>query len=1166
MEFGSPNNCRGSSANSSNTYFSETSELTTSQRSYARWLAVAFVGLAVFMGMCVGLGSAVGTYPDVDDDMVLYYHFNNQSEYGEDDTQVYDFSGKGNNGTIIGGATYTNSSILNDTVIKLSSMTQYVNVTGSASGILNQSYPQLTVAAWIRPDSLVAFSSASARFITKNGHYIFYFNNNTGALSFDTVGLSDNSISGGVNVVVNSWQFVVFTYNGTTKSLFYNGLLVSSEAATGNITASSANPLTIGGRFGQFTMNGSIDEVIIYNRSLLDSEVWSVYQSYVSCISPNAPITFSFSTNLCPGVYAINGTTTGAITLGASNIILDCNGAYLYGNTSTATQMRGIYGASISNVTIRNCRLEEYERAINIRLASQIVLQNITTNNSEYSINLESVNNVIINDSSFFSSVRYPLYFYAGSNGTVLNSLFSNKFDASLDGVYVENANLTIQNSRYINYGGHIVNSKSSEVMMTNVTMSNINGSVYGNSSTFRIYNSTFSNFVSEQLAVAGISGFENVYLVGSTNNIIQGNIFNYTLNEEAIYFNSSSGIIDSNTFYDTNRHSIAVRNSQWVNITNNYIRNAGWKPLLGGYAIDVFGRGGNVLLRDNIVEESYDCVIFSMEDGWNMTSINNTCRNTIDYGVYFRGVNDALSMNDVVSNATERALSSIGDLVRSTNVRFVNTTIVNQSDYSFVITKSDNVTFENITLLQDLYNGRIDVFSTNVRFVRVGGYTFRFVNASNLAFNITSQYLRWFNANVENSTHAVIEQSKDGLVVYSNGSLPCGNSLVTGDCNITLQPGNYSYVLDDYNKTEGTTREYDPLGWSVLKESIKSINSSLSDTLYNVTVVVYTNGTKPENPRYVPHSGTSVMTLAAADYSYNSTAGTFEFIASAIEPSAASNTLYLDGQSPRITVSSPTYAAAITASQMLFQASATDENLDSLWYELVGEGTGAVQFDGYESVSLSAGTHTVKFCANDSSNNIACSSDVTFNLLTGFTTTGGGGSSGGTSSSTTTNNSTATESGGTVGLGWVNASVTTMDWMYGVAYPVTIRVFGTDGKPLDTPLITAEVISNTSYTVGKLVRLGTGVYEQAFTITETGNGKAIINVVVVQDGTVVNDMFAVDLREASGSEKFVQTVKNKSGSLITRAYLFVQANFMPVVVGGSLLILLLIFVWAMNR
>jgi len=74
------------------------------------WFKASLV-FTLFIIICivgfVKIGSAVGTYPAVDPNMVLYYHFNNQSSVGENATYVYDWSNAhANNGTTFGDPVY----------------------------------------------------------------------------------------------------------------------------------------------------------------------------------------------------------------------------------------------------------------------------------------------------------------------------------------------------------------------------------------------------------------------------------------------------------------------------------------------------------------------------------------------------------------------------------------------------------------------------------------------------------------------------------------------------------------------------------------------------------------------------------------------------------------------------------------------------------------------------------------------------------------------------------------------------------------------------------------------------------------------------------------------------------------------------------------------------
>jgi hypothetical protein len=66
---------------------------------------------------------------------------------------------------------------------------------------------------------------------------------------------------------------VALTYNGSTLTLYVNGVVAASQAVTGAIQ-SVANPLSIGGNtpYGEY-FQGLIDEVRVYNRALSQAEI-----------------------------------------------------------------------------------------------------------------------------------------------------------------------------------------------------------------------------------------------------------------------------------------------------------------------------------------------------------------------------------------------------------------------------------------------------------------------------------------------------------------------------------------------------------------------------------------------------------------------------------------------------------------------------------------------------------------------------------------------------------------------------------------------------------------------------------------------------------------------------------------------------------------------------
>jgi hypothetical protein len=75
---------------------------------------------------------------------------------------------------------------------------------------------------------------------------------------------------------VNEWRHFAGTFNGTNELIYENGVLItSSRAYTGD---SSSQNLTIGKKSNSTAYwNGSIDELMIFNRSLNAAEIIKIY-------------------------------------------------------------------------------------------------------------------------------------------------------------------------------------------------------------------------------------------------------------------------------------------------------------------------------------------------------------------------------------------------------------------------------------------------------------------------------------------------------------------------------------------------------------------------------------------------------------------------------------------------------------------------------------------------------------------------------------------------------------------------------------------------------------------------------------------------------------------------------------------------------------------------
>ena len=140
---------------------------------------------------------------------------------------------------------------------------------------------QLSVACWVRLNSLppsggyvfplakdlsyriAVGSSGSAHFAVATSNNAWY---------------SSGTMVGFGTLSPNNWYHLVATYDGTRIRTYLNGALVASGSPiSGTIKDTTAN-LTLGTSNGGY-LNGSLDEVTIFNKALSDQEVLTLYNN-----------------------------------------------------------------------------------------------------------------------------------------------------------------------------------------------------------------------------------------------------------------------------------------------------------------------------------------------------------------------------------------------------------------------------------------------------------------------------------------------------------------------------------------------------------------------------------------------------------------------------------------------------------------------------------------------------------------------------------------------------------------------------------------------------------------------------------------------------------------------------------------------------------------------
>jgi hypothetical protein len=190
------------------------------------------------------------------------------AEYEFDSSSAIDSSGNGNNGTLVGGPTFTTG--VTGQTIQLNGSNQYVTVANSSD--LNPT-SAITLSAWINATDW----NGNRRIIQKgNTDDQYRLTAESGVLKFDVHGV------GVITAALPStgvWHLIIGTYDGTTMKLYVDGVVVASAAATGSIAVTS-DPLDVGNKNGSVvgsdTFHGDLDDVRIYDRAISASEIQSL--------------------------------------------------------------------------------------------------------------------------------------------------------------------------------------------------------------------------------------------------------------------------------------------------------------------------------------------------------------------------------------------------------------------------------------------------------------------------------------------------------------------------------------------------------------------------------------------------------------------------------------------------------------------------------------------------------------------------------------------------------------------------------------------------------------------------------------------------------------------------------------------------------------------------
>jgi hypothetical protein len=184
-------------------------------------------------------------------------------------TTARDSSGLGNHGTVQGTVAWGPGR--SGSGLVLDGVSGQVEVLDAAS--LDLSGP-MTVAAWVRPDTLATQYVVKKATQSRNGYELSLSSSGRGFFRVNDVASGDKYRVNATSVhQLGTWVHLAGTYDGTTMRFYVDGVLQGSVVGPSAITTNSS-PLGIGAEPGGYRrFKGGLDEVRLYDRALSAQEI-----------------------------------------------------------------------------------------------------------------------------------------------------------------------------------------------------------------------------------------------------------------------------------------------------------------------------------------------------------------------------------------------------------------------------------------------------------------------------------------------------------------------------------------------------------------------------------------------------------------------------------------------------------------------------------------------------------------------------------------------------------------------------------------------------------------------------------------------------------------------------------------------------------------------------
>jgi hypothetical protein len=209
---------------------------------------------------------------------------------------------------------------------------------------------KITVEAWVRPTSLAGNGCIVGNYTTPTNQLQFLLRRNGNAYLF-LVGPGNAPTYSGLTTAANTatiniWQHVACVYDGTTATVYINGVFSASNTTASNYTfATTTNSIIIGTNSISESFDGDVDELRIWNINRSRCEI----NTFMNCEIPTNATNLVANYHFNQGTAAANNTTVTTLNDATSNAFNGTlNSFALTGATSNWVIPGGVVSGSVT--------------------------------------------------------------------------------------------------------------------------------------------------------------------------------------------------------------------------------------------------------------------------------------------------------------------------------------------------------------------------------------------------------------------------------------------------------------------------------------------------------------------------------------------------------------------------------------------------------------------------------------------------------------------------------------------------------------------------------------------------------------------------------------------------------------------------------------------------